>query len=247
MTSTLHLEQQRFGVRPARPEDAAAVAALAADDAHVLERLPPSTMAARIRADLSRAEGTSSSTSPSPSPFWRRAWLAFAPVLAAAAVVSIVVLRPPAASGDRLKGLAPALDVHVAAPSGPRAVRGDEVLGKGDVVQVRIRGAGAGHGVVVSLDGSGAVTRHFPDGAATALPTGTASLPFSFELDDAPGFERFVLVTADAPIDVEEVLKAARTVAAGEQPATTALTLPAGLRQSDVLLRKRVSGPAPIQ
>jgi len=243
MTSPLHLEQQRFGERPVRPEDSAAVAALAADDARILERLPPSTMAARIRADLERSD-TSSATTPA---FWRRAWLAVAPALAAAAVVAVVVLRPPADEGDRLKGLAPALDVHVAAPGGPRALRGDEVLGQGDVVQVRIRAAGAAHGVVVSLDGSGAVTRHFPDGALTALPPGMAALPFSFELDDAPGFERFVLVTADAPIDVEGVLRAARSVAAGELPETTPLPLPAGLRQSDVLLRKRMSGAAPIR
>lgn len=243
MTSPLHLEQQRFGERPARLEDSAAVAALAADDARVLERLPPSTMAARIRADLERPDPASST----PSAFWRRAWLAVAPAVAAAAVVSVVVLRPPTALDERLKGLTPALDVHVAAPSGPRALRGDDVLGQGDVVQVRIRGAGAGHGVVVSLDGNGAVTRHFPDGAQTALPAGTASLPFSFELDDAPGFERFVLVTADGPIDVEQVLKAARSVATGERPETAPLPLPAGLRQSDVLLRKRVSGAAPIR
>jgi hypothetical protein len=244
MTSPLHLEQQRFGERPARPADSDAVAALAADDARVLERLPPSTMAARIRADLERAERTEPSTTPV---FWRRALLAMAPALAAAAVISVVVLRPPTAPDDRLKGLAPALDVHVAAPSGPRALCGDDVLGQGDVVQVRIRGAGAGHGVVVSLDGKGAVTRHFPDGAETALPAGTASLPFSFELDDAPGFERFVLVTADAPIDVEAVLRAARVVAAGELPQTAPLPLSAGLRQSDVLLRKRVPGAPPIQ
>ena len=56
MTSPLHLEQQRFGERPVRPEDSAAVAALAADDARILERLPPSTMAARIRADLERSD-----------------------------------------------------------------------------------------------------------------------------------------------------------------------------------------------
>jgi hypothetical protein len=237
MTSPLHLEQQRFGERPARPEDRDAVAALAADDARVLERLPPSTMAARIRADLARADDR-----PSPTPaFARRAWLAVAPALATAAVVAVVVLQPPTASGDRSKGLSPALDVHVAAPAGVRALREDDVLGAGDVVQVRIRGAGAAHGVVVSLDGSGAVTRHFPDGASTALPAGTASLPFSFELDDAPDFERFVLVTADDPIDVEQVLRAARSVALGERPETTPLALPTGLRQSDVLLRKRMS------
>jgi hypothetical protein len=242
MTSPLHLEQQRFGERPVRPEDSAAVAALAADDARILERLPPSTMAARIRADLERPD-----PSPTTPAFWRRAWFAAAPALAAAAVVSVVVLRPPADDGDRLKGLAPGLDVHVAAPAGPRALRGDDVLGEGDVVQVRIRAGGAAHGVVVSLDGSGAVTRHFPDGAGTALPAGTASLPFSFELDDAPGFERFVLVTADTPIDVEQVLKAARSVAVGKSPESTTLPLPADLRQSDVLLRKRMSGAAPIR
>jgi hypothetical protein len=243
MTSPLHLEQQRFDERPARPEDSAAVAALVADDARILERLPPSTMAARIRAGLDRTDAPPSPT----SVFWRRGLFAVAPALAAAAVLSVVVVGPPVDDGDRLKGLAPALEVHVAAPGGSRSLHGDDRLGAGDVVQVRIRGAGAGHGVVVSLDGGGSVTRHFPDGAQTALPPGTAALPFSFELDDAPGFERFVLVTADAPIDVEAVLRAASIVAAGDQPETTLLPLPAGARQTDVLLRKHVSGAAPIR
>lgn len=235
MTSPLHLEQQRFGERPARSEDAAAIAALAADDARVLERLPPSTMAANIRAGIGRAEQAERSSSSLPA----RRLLQVAPVLAAAAVLAVVVMAP-VDEGDRLKGLTPSLDVHVAAPAGPQPLRSGDVVGAGDVLQLRVRRADASHGVVVSVDGSGAVTRHFPDGADTALPTATASLPFSFELDDAPGYERFFLVTSSAPIDVDAVVRAASVLARKPGAETAVLALPTGLRQSDVLLRKRV-------
>lgn len=65
--------------------------------------------------------------------------------------------------------------------------------------------AGRAHGVIVSIDGRGQVTLHFPAdaGAPTALESGRAvPLSHSYELDDAPLFERFMFVTAEAPDDL---------------------------------------------
>jgi hypothetical protein len=238
MTSPLHLEQQRLGERPARAEDEDAVAALAADDRRVLERLPADVMAARIRAELVRGAFTS-------SPRARRVVLG--PALAACAVVLLAVLvKTPAEGADRPKGtiMGPHLELRVADAAGPRVVRADDVFAKGDVVQISIRAAGAGHGVVVSIDGGGGVTRHFPDDGDTTLPDADAALPFSFELDDAPEFERFILVTSERLVDVEQVLQSARAVAVGPAPKSAPLALPTWVRQYEVVLSKRVVGGA---
>jgi hypothetical protein len=236
VTSPLHLEQQRLGERPARVEDEDAIAALAADDRRVLARLPADVMAARIRADLVRDAAA-------PSPRIRR--VVFGPALAACAIVALAVLvKAPADSEDRLKGtiMGPHLELRVADAAGPRVVREDDVFAKGDVVQVRIRAGGAGHGVVVSIDGDGGVTRHFPDDGDTRLPDADAALPFSFELDDAPEFERFIFVTSERPLDVEQVLQAARVLAVGPAPKAAPLALPTWARQHEVVLHKRVVG-----
>jgi hypothetical protein len=96
--------------------------------------------------------------------------------------------------------------------------------------------------VIVSIDGRGVLTRHLPahGGQAVPLDPGPATLPESYELDDAPAFERFYLVTADAPFPVETVVEAvmrrhARPEGAGGDGR---LDLPPSLEQSTFVLRK---------
>ena len=74
--------------------------------------------------------------------------------------------------------------------------------------------------------------------AARLEPGEAARLSSAYRLDDAPGWERFVLVTAERPFEVESVVEAAarlaRTGAAGGEP----LPLPSPLEQSSFTLRK---------
>jgi hypothetical protein len=65
-------------------------------------------------------------------------------------------------------------------------------------------------------------------------------LDYAYQLDDAPGFERFFLVTADRAPAVDEVLAAGRRLASDPRQARQAnLALPAGLEQWSVLLAKK--------
>ena len=101
---------------------------------------------------------------------------------------------------------------------------------------------GATHGVIVSADGRGKVTLHFPPNAS--LPTvlkrkDRVPLPFSYELDDAPGFERFFFVTSAFPIPVGQVIRSAGTL--GADPGRQ-LPLPPWLKQKELLLNKPVKG-----
>ena len=119
-----------------------------------------------------------------------------------------------------------------------------DVVRPGDLVQVSYVAAGHRYGVVVSVDGRGAVTLHHPAVAHQASrieARGEVPLDHAFELDDAPGFERFFFVAASAaPLDASLVLAAAHRlardglVASRQQP----LPLPADVVQSSFLLRK---------
>ncbi|HEY3359658.1 MAG TPA: ActD-like protein [Polyangia bacterium] len=213
----------------AEPDGAARLAALAASNRAILARLPAPAMAAAIQARARRRR--------------RFALLALAPAVAAAALVVVVVTRAgpgvdPAGGGiepTRIKG-APQLVLHREAELKAERLAPGARVRAGEVVQVAYVAAGRRYGAIVSVDGHGKVTRHLPETGEDAPPLaagGAVALPHAFELDEAPGFERFILVTAPAPFALAPVVAAARAAGAA-QP----LALPAGLEQTSFLLRK---------
>jgi hypothetical protein len=91
------------------------------------------------------------------------------------------------------------------------------------------------------VDGRGTVTLHAPEsgtGSVPLAPAGTHALPGAYALDDAPGFERFFLVTAEAPFALEEVLAAARSLAGHAEARTSPLPLPSRYMQASFTLEK---------
>lgn len=139
------------------------------------------------------------------------------------------------------KGLEPRLHLYRLQAGGPESLRTGSFARRGDVLQIGVVPGWATDGVVVSVDGRGAVTLHWPADrtASTALGSGELHLPAAYELDDAPAFERFFLVATDGPTDVDSVVHAAEALAA--QPAEALrepLALPRGYAQSSVVVRK---------
>ena len=119
----------------------------------------------------------------------------------------------------------------------------DALVRAGDLIQLRYNAGGQGYGVIASLDGAGVVTLHHPVSEdappeATALSAKPTALPHAYALDDAPRFERFFIITADAPIDLPQSLASLRSLAHRADSATASLELPAGLRQWSLRLRK---------
>jgi hypothetical protein len=106
----------------------------------------------------------------------------------------------------------------------------------GNVVQLRIVGAGAAYGAVVAMDGTGAAELLTP-GTLQLPHGGSLPLPDALELDDKGPYERFVLVTSDRAFETADVLAAARKVGADQ---VAKLELPSGLQQSSFLI---VKGP----
>ena len=184
----------------------------------------------------------------------RNRWLG---VLGAATAVGalalVVTLTPgrdqprelPAADpgdGIRVKGTARLLAFRLAGDRVEQLER-DALVRAGDLIQLRYNAGGQRYGVIASVDGAGAVTPHPPPGEAaspeaTLLAVKPTALPHAYALDDAPRFERFFFITADAPIALAPSLAALRDLARSNDSATAALELPAGLDQWSLRLRK---------
>jgi len=227
--------------------------ALDDSDREIRRRYPPDWLSARIQERLG-------ADAAQPSPRVRRRNFSWRlPVSAAAAAVLVIVvgwqiLGPRdlevarksldgAESGVRIKGDSLVLFRRTAEGS---EVLGDGALARaGDKIRIGYRAAGRSYGIILSIDGRGVVTRHFPrHGRQAALLTtrGLTLLDHAYELDDAPGWERFYLVFSRDAFDVAPVLEAARKLAAdaGASP-PTALVLPAPLDQSSLVLIKEAT------
>ncbi|HEQ71248.1 MAG TPA: hypothetical protein ENN69_02065 [Spirochaetia bacterium] len=111
-----------------------------------------------------------------------------------------------------------------------------------DLIQIRYFSGIKKYGVILSVDGRGNVTLHYPAGpnASTALETGKeVFLPESFKLDDAPRFERFFFVTSDTPLSVSGILAAAVEFARNPRKAANGeLSLPNHITQTALTLLK---------
>ena len=165
-------------------------------------------------------------------------------LLVAATLILVVVLPrmgPSEGEGDRIKGLLPGLAVYRKTNTGSETLADGAIAHNGDVIRLGYRAAGKPYGVILSIDGRGAVTLHLPRTGehAASLRGGEPSvlLDQAYELDDAPGWERFYFVTGQTSFAVQPVIDAARRAVSNPGP-PPALELPRGLEQSIFLLQK---------
>lgn len=218
-----------------------------ADDEAARLQHPPKRVAAEIEARAGVTPGTRAKGS----------WLSWAAPLAATAVVMYIALpqdRPDVADragvtiddGVRPKAsaeaLEPTLQIYRDRGGAPEPLADGAAVAPGDVIQVAYKAGDQAHGVIVSVDGAGSVTLHWPPQASgtTALDGGGEhTLERAWALDDAPGFERFWFVTGPLPLDVSAVLKAAEQIAGSGLAATSpGLPIQQRVEQQSVLLRK---------
>jgi len=146
------------------------------------------------------------------------------------------------AGADRIKGLRPALAMYRQTARGSETLADGTVARRGDLVRVGYASGRRAYGVILSIDGRGAVTIHLPPDGRRAAPLksqATVLLDQAYELDDAPNWERFYFITGHTAFDVGPVVEAARRAAAAE-PRTPprALALPGGLDQTTFSLQK---------
>ena len=219
----------------------ARVEELKASDRQILERYPPEVMGKRIGWRLEKA----APARPARRPLARLVPAAgiAALLIAAGVVLATVVPRRDDTEVTRLKGGRPHLVIYRKTDAGAEALAAGSGIRAGDVLQIGYVAAARKYGVIFSIDGRGVLTLHFP--ASPAAPSllsdgGETRLDYAYQLDDAPGFERFFLVTADRAPAIDEVLAAGRRLASDPRQARQAnLALPAGLEQWSVLLAKK--------
>jgi hypothetical protein len=119
----------------------------------------------------------------------------------------------------RLKGTGPALALFRKTATGSEPLPPGSRARAGDVIRIGYRAGGQTFGAIFSVDGNGSVTRHWPATGekASTLEPGEHLLPGAFELDAAPDYERFFLVTGERAFDLKPLLEALH---AGKTPST---------------------------
>lgn len=213
------------------------LARLRVSNAEILAERPVRVVTASIRQRLQRPP--------------RRWWLAL-PLAVAAAAALVLVVRPTPKPGmgdvedTRWKGselASPRLFVYRHSAQGDVRLGDGSRATRGDLLQLAYQVGGPVYGVLVSLDGRGRVTVHVPEAhsaTASELRSGAeVRLGSAYELDDAPAFERFLLVTAPEPFPTSLVVEAAARLASDPARARAAwLPLRAGFAQTALTLVK---------
>lgn len=207
--------------------------------AHLAKQLPPEPFARRVKAAAALALPRKTMRAP----------LAFAALGACVCLTLLFAVRPrddvalSEVADSRAKGLLPELHMYRKRGDDAERLSMSSTLRAHDVVQLGYVAAGFQHGVLLSIDGAGNVTLHFPSepSASTKLEPGQGEhmLESAYELDDAPAFERFFFVASPQPLSVPALLTAARSMAGDPQRAQREMLEVAGqARQSSMLLRK---------
>ncbi|NRA64498.1 MAG: hypothetical protein HRU19_08455 [Pseudobacteriovorax sp.] len=142
-------------------------------------------------------------------------WQGALPVLAACALLLLFIFpmvipeSPSDLRTERAKGGDDGLVVFKKTETGDiESLSPKSSVKAGDLIQIAYKNETPGYGVIFSLDGNGQYTLHFPanSDANQNLAMGALNLlDFSYELDDAPAFERFIFLRSDQPIDMQWV------------------------------------------
>ena len=111
-------------------------------------------------------------------------------------------------SAIRLKGKSSALFVYRNEDGKAVRLSNGTKVAEGDILQLSYVCADPEYALIVSVDGNGVVTSHFPeDSTDSALleKGGEFPLSYSYKLDDAPSFERFYLVTSSKEFSLDNI------------------------------------------
>jgi hypothetical protein len=206
--------------------------ALRADNAVILERYPPEAMGRKIeKASAVDGDGVPKwrkavqRYQPPKQSVWTGIprWVIPATVCAVALlVVPLRLILPDAqvnagaaqyqggVAEDRPKGTTPGIEVWRQNGAAAERLPPNAVAHNGDVVQLRYTVPESCYGTLISVDGRGVLTVHLsgePGKAARLTPGRPIALGNSYQLDDAPLFETFYLVTAKDDFDIEGVAK----------------------------------------
>lgn len=224
----------------ASPDGEARLAALERSNEEILAALPPRVVAVAVRTKAERARPN-------------RSWMGGLALVAVAALALFAVQVPETSVGSDDGTYID--DTQYVGLKGDPTLFISRLRGKtteslwdqpnpkaraGDRLQLSYMARDRRFGLIASLDGRGVLTMHSGQQAPVQLePAERVSLPNSYELDDAPNFERFFFIASKEAFDAEVVLDAIRALdPADEETLTAPLSLPDTLEQDSITLTK---------
>ncbi len=154
------------------------------------------------------------------APVTRIVTYAAAAVLLAAVVIPAGLRNSKISAGktptERIKGNAastaskdPQIKLYRQKGREIQALNDGDFARPGDVIQITYNAGSDEYGVIFSVDGNGNITRHFPENTWQAAPleqkNDETPLDFSYELDNAPDFECFIMVTSKKQFSLEDI------------------------------------------
>jgi len=186
------------------------LAALKTSNAEIEAQYAPEEMVRQINA---KSQGTVSGP-----PHWFKPALSLAAVLGLAIAFSVLVPGPEIQMLDgvapnhlqeptRIKGNA-RLFLYRKTNQGTESLANGSVAKQGDRIQIYYHAGDAQYGTILSVDGRGVITQHLPESGVQSpkLSQGDpVALDFSYQLDDAPKWERFYFITGNTPFDIAQV------------------------------------------
>ncbi len=162
-----------------------------------------------------------------------------------AAVFFIALLSPGVLNltdGVRAKGQRPHLNIYRQLNGDAELLEPEAMVNRRDSLQVSYVAADQEYGAIVSLDGRGVVSLHYPENsnADNSLDTqGESFLSYSYVLDDAPDFERFFFITSQQDFDVDNVIQSIQELAADSNNGETGMPdLPDHINVQSYILNK---------
>jgi hypothetical protein len=216
--AALAREDERLRERPA---------ALRASDAEILAKYPPARMAANIKQAYAGESGFAGKPTVSVDKPRAGRWSGgnfsrwAIPAFACAALLVVLPLRMINTgtandnaglydndNGIRAKGVATGIEVWRKDGESAEKLTPKAVARTGDIVQLRYIVPEFCYGALVSVDGRGVMTVHLSGDsgkAAPLTPGRPVALDNSYQLDDAPLFEAFYLITAPEKFDIDSV------------------------------------------
>ncbi len=117
----------------------------------------------------------------------------------------------------RIKGLESKLIIYRMKGKEIEELKNSDTAHSGDIIQLGYIAMGKfRYGSIISIDGRGAVTLHYPESTASGnelTMNKKILLNKSYELDDSPSFERFIMILSVEPVNISEIIEKAKKLA----------------------------------
>ncbi|MCJ7581123.1 MAG: hypothetical protein MUP98_11395 [Candidatus Aminicenantes bacterium] len=229
--------------------------ALEQSNAEILQEHKPSVMTPEI---VQRVEREKANIGERTKPITAKRLFYAVPAISSALLILFVLLFSPKENrnfsfpnGTRIKGTMnidrskPHLLIYKKKDKEADLLKDGDEVKAGDLLQIAYGSASIDYGVILSIDGSGVVTLHYPQNSADSALLGDQNivlLSLAYELDEAPDYERFFFVTSESDIDVQSILDSANRLSQDKAKARfEKLQLSNSYRQYSVLLKKEIN------